>query len=322
MHIIKAAAALLMIASGLHANTLIITRGPVCRNLGTVLGNAIHSIDSSYKIVRQNDVFQDVHYTFLKRMFPDQMNFLESAIEPRNVVPAIWKSDIYFKDDADSATILQAWNIIEEIQRTLTNIPQYDAAITIAKKARVISELASYAAGNDNVVWETGVLCTLDEDAAQIKDKFNVVFETITYCSPETIIEGLLIRNFDADCSRDASNKKLVREALTSFFMCFQLAGEDYQNGIMLTRDDFNDLMQKSACYIRKTPEINVGDRIPFVTYEFSPEELEAFRNDLYEQFNFDEVDRVVLTPAIPYDVLLHGKEECLQFAREFLGYQ
>jgi len=306
-----------------HANTLVITRGPVCSGMGSYLAHGIQSLDNSYYIVSQNDIFYELCYALFSTVFPHHMEIINKAIEQENITAAITFYHLFFKKTANQYEKEQAIEAIKEIQKALNDPTNENFlnAFYLIKNHDEMAQLASHAACGHNVVWEKRTFNNWDYDTAQVESLFSNVFNTITYCPATTMIEQWLERNAQAIAEESAPHKRLVKQVLKSFFNCFKPTQDEYQDdAIVLTKDEFDAIIDQAANYIQTVPQDEFGENGIFTNGEFTLEELFQFKANMYAEFDFDNVDYVILAPVLTYDVLLSSKEGCLNFAQELIN--
>ena len=263
-----------LITAHMHANVLIITRGPVCSGTGSYLANAIKSLDNSYYTISQNDIFNTVSHQLFNVIFPQHMEIINNAIEQENITSAITNYHIYFKETAYEQQKEQAITAIEYI-RAVLNDPtnaNFLAAISLVKNHAEMTELAYHAACEHNVVWEKRTYSDWDYETAQVEGLFSNILNVVTYCPPTTMIEQWLERNTQAATSQKASHRRLVKQVLTSFFTIFQPADEYQEAVVMLTRDEFDRIIAQAANYILTLPREEFGEHRAFTSSEFTLE--------------------------------------------------
>jgi hypothetical protein len=213
----------------------------------------------------------------------------------------------------------KALAIIDEIRQKLEN-PIHEKTfklLFITAKHMVMTKLAYYAASNQNVVWETGLKVNWDEEIAELKKKFDNVIEVITYCPPTTMIEKWHKKNELAINTNKGFKRKLLKQVLTSFFNSFVSQATPEQQGIIiLTKQECDTIFADAYDYISNHSDNNDNKDGIFIRYEFSIEELMAFKKEIYTRFNIDNVDKIYLVPAIPYDILIDNQNDCLEFAQ------
>ena len=304
-------------ASQLIANTLIITRGPIYSAMGSYLSNAITSQDESYYAISQVDIANSCYYQLLNDLFPKEMELISQAIEPENISYAITNYHVYFKDTAYTSQKEQALDVIQHI-RTFFNDPTNkhisDLLLTTLQHI-TFARLAYLAACGHNIVWESGTVINFENDTdEQIKQGFDNIITTITYCHPTQMIDKWLIRNTNAINEKKAYNRRLLKKVFQSFFNCFQPT-TDENAIVVLTKDEFDAIIQQACQYIQTVPTDEKGEDGIFTRTEFTLEELEAFKQEKYIEFNFEQVDHVALAPIISYDIALNTQEDCLKFA-------
>src|SRR5579863_3360769 len=157
-----------------HANTLIITRGPICSGMGSYLSNLIHSLDNSYEVLAQRDIFNMLYFQLFSDLFPKQMSIISNAISPENISYAITKYHTYFKKTAYEQQKQQTLQAIDEIREFLNkpgNEYIYDM-FRLTVQHIVISNLAYHAALGHNVIFEGGTIVNWDNEIAPIKQHF------------------------------------------------------------------------------------------------------------------------------------------------------
>ena len=305
----------------IHANTLIITRGPISSGMGGYLSNAISSLDSSYYAFSQNDILRVVHYKLFDDMFPQQMAIIRNAIEPENIAPAITNYHICFKHTVYEQQKQHALAAIAHIRQVL-NAPENEyifTALHAMVKHLTMAELSYHAACGHNLVWEGGTVYNFDEDAAAIKECFSTVIETVTANPPATMLEQWYQRNALAINEKKAFDRRLIKRVLTTFFNNFQPADEYQDPVITLSRDEFDIIIAQAAEYIQTVPREEFGENGIFTRSEFTLEELFEFAEHIYAELDFENNDYVFLAPSLECDVLLSSKEECLQFAQDLI---
>jgi hypothetical protein len=301
-----------------HANTLIITRGPVCSGMGSYLSNAIKSVDSSYESLSQIDVSNMVYYRMFDQLFPKEMAIIANAIDQQNISYAITNNYVYFKETAYEQQKQQALDAIAYIQTVLNASEDehiYGDLINIFKYL-VMADLAYHAACKHNVIFEGGTVFNFDDEAASIKDSFDTVIETITYCPPTAMIGQWQQKNTNAMNEKKAYNRRLLKQVLQTFFNNFVPTADENQAVVMLTKDEFDTIIAQAAEYIETVQEGELGENGTFTRTEFTLEQLTEFKDTQYQRYNFDVVDYVALVPVLSYDVLLSSKEDCLNLAR------
>lgn len=302
----------------IYANTLIITRGPVCSGMGNYLSNAIKSVDDSYQTFSQNDLFNVVYYQVFNELFPDQMSIISKAIEQENISYAITNYYVYFKDTAYEQQKQQALEAIIHIRKALNNPfgEQIHTNIITTTKHLVMAELAYHAACKHNVVLEGGTLVNFDDEFSLLKNSFDTVVETLTYCPPTDMIEQWQQKETQAINEKKSFKRRHIKQVLKSFFNNFIPTDNEENAVIILTRDEFNAIINQATDYILTTPEDEIGENSIFTRTEFTLEELMALKESLYEQYNFYTVDYIALSPRLSYDILLNCTEDCLNFAQ------
>ena len=306
-----------------HANTLITTRGPVCSGMGTYLAHAIKAVDNSYYTISQNDIYNALYYQMLSLVFPDHMSLINVAIDEENIIPAIANYHIYFKETADESHKLHAMVGIDDIRHVLNNqgSEKFLHALSLLKGQVEMAELAYHAACGHNVIWERRANSDWDYETAEIEELFDNVCNTVTYCPPTTMIEQWLHRNNHAIKTRKAFERRFVKQILMTFFRNFQQVSDEYQEvTVVLTRNEFDTIINQAADYIQTVPQDESGFNGEFTSTEFTLEELFNFKAHLYAKFDFDNVDAVALAPTLTHDVLLRSKENCLDFAQALVS--
>ena len=301
-----------------HANTLIITRGPVCQAMGSYLSNAIKSVDNSYYSLSQIDVSNAVYYQLFNELFPQEMAIITNAIEPENVSYAVTNNYVYFKETAYWQQQQQALDAIAYIQNTI-NDPAHEHIYTDllnSIKHLVMADLAYHAACKHNVVLEGGTIINFEDDTAHIRNSFDTVVETINYCPPTDMIELWQQKETMAINEKKAYKRRLLKQVLTSFFNNFIPTENESDAIIILTKDEFDMIINQAIDYIQIAPEEELIQDGTFTRAEFTLDELAYFREMIYAKYNFDEVDYVSLVPTLSYDILLSSKQDCLNLAQ------
>lgn len=302
-----------------HANTLIITRGPICNAMGSYLCNAITTANPSYHSLSQIDVSNMVYYQVFNTLFPKEMAILANAIDQENISYAITKNHIYFKESTYEEQRQQARDIISSIQKTLNepaNEHIYNDIITIVSHL-VMADLAYHTACNHNVIWESGTNINFENEVESIKNSFDTVIETLTYYPPTSMVQHWQEKNNSAIAQKRADKRRLLKQVLESFFNNFKPVTDENNNAIItLTKDEFDTIIEQSANYIQMIPQNELGENGAFTQTEFTLDELMSFKEARYTEYNFDVVDHVVLAPTLSYDILLSSKEDCLNFAQ------
>ncbi|HSC25060.1 MAG TPA: hypothetical protein VLB80_02485 [Candidatus Babeliales bacterium] len=304
------------------ANTLVITRGPICSGMGGYLSNMITSYDDSYKSLSQYDIFHSLFYQLLNDLFSEQMIIINKAINPENIPHAIMYYHVYFKNTAHEQQKQQTLSAIVEI-RDYLNKPcnQYilDMFFMAVQRA-TMAQLYYHAACGHNVVWESGTVYNWENELELIKTSFTDIVTTLTCSMPDTMIKEWQVRNEEAINTKNASNRRLIKKVLESFFNCFKLATPDQQNIIIFTKNDFNQIMEDAAQYIKTVPAVEYGERGTFTNSEFTLEELFDFAAKIYFEFNFENTDQIALAPSLNGDVLLYSKNDCFTFAQNLIN--
>lgn len=319
-----------LLGSSIYANSLIITRGPTCSAMGTYLANALKSFDDSYYIFSQNDNFNEVCFQLLSAVLPYHMRVIGNVMDRENIIPSIIYGHTYFKDVIPVAK-LQAMEAIEYIRQFL-NDPMNDdfiRALRLVKNHLEMTELAYHAACEHNVVWERRTFSDWDYDTVEIENLFENVVNVITYCHPATMIKEWLEKDREATAEKKASFKRHAKKVVISFFSIFQPVDEYQDAVVILTKDEFDRIIDEVANYIITLSDNSSTDEYDdmqeydeeesFTHSEFSLEELFNFKMEMYEKFDFENVNFVGLAPMLYYDVLLSSKEDCLLFAQEFV---
>jgi len=302
----------------MHPNTLIITRGPVCSGMGSYLANAIKSLDNSYYIFSQNDLFNGVCHQLFNTVFPYHMEIISNAIDQENIVPAIIYYQPIFKDSILIAK-LQAMQAIQYIRQILddSTSESFSTALHLVKNHAEMEELAYHAACKHNVVWEKRTYSDWNYDTTEIEKLFDNVLNVVTYCHPTAMIQQWLEKNTNAMTEKKAFLRRRAKQVLTTFFNNFQPVGEQQDAIVMLTRNEFDCIIEEVASYIQTVPDNEFANKGLFTSGEFTLEELFNFKAEIYKKFDFENLDYIELAPTLYYDVLLSSKEDCLQFAQE-----
>jgi hypothetical protein len=290
--------------------------------MGSYLTNAIISVDNSYySSFSQNDLFNGVCYELLDVIFPDHMNIINNAVDSENIMPAILYHHTYFKDATPEAQ-LQAIDSIEYIREFLndsTRSENFVTALRLVKNHSEMTILAYHAACKHNIVWEKRTSSDWNYDTADIEKLFDNVLNVVTYCHPTVMIEKLLENNTNAMIEKKAPLRRRAKQVLTSFFNIFCPIGEGQDAIVILTKNEFDQIIEEVANYIQTVPGDEFAKSESFTSGEFTLEDLFNFKAEIYEKFDFENVDYVSLAPTLYYDVLLSSKEDCLQFVQEFI---
>jgi hypothetical protein len=317
-----------LLASSIYANTLIITRGPTCCAMGTYLANTIKLFDNSYYFLSQNDLFNDTCFRLLNKIFPYEMNVIGNVMDQENIIPSIVYGHTYFKDVIPAAR-LQAIEAIERIRLFLNdsvNDPDdiFIKALNLAKSHIEMANLAYHAACEDNIVWERRTFSDWDYDTKEIENLFENVVNVITYCHPTKMIKEWLVKDSEATAEKKAFSNRHAKQVVTSFFKIFQPVGKYKEAVVILTKDEFDHIIEEVASYITFSDTVPTekedNEEEIFTQSEFTIEELWDFKAQMYEKFDFDNVDYVGLAPILYYDVLLSSKQDCVKFVQEFIG--
>jgi hypothetical protein len=287
--------------------------------MGTYLANAIKSFDTSYHFFSQNDDFNEICFFLLSTEFPDHMVIIGNAIDQENIIPSIVYGHTYFKD-VSSAAKLQAIGAIECMRRFLNN-PVNDnfiKALRLVKNHARMVQLAYSVVCKNNIIWERRTFNDWNYDTKEIENLFDNVINVITYCHPTTMIKEWLVKDYEATTEKKASLKRHAKQVVTSFFAIFQPVDESQDTIVILTKDEFDRIIDEVADYIKILPDNLLIEEESFTQSEFTLEELLDFKTAMYEKFDFENVDCVKLAPILSYDVLLSSKEDCVKFAQEF----
>jgi hypothetical protein len=286
--------------------------------MGSYLSNAIKSVDDTYNTFAQNDISNFAYYQVFNELFPQHMAIISKAINPENISYAITNYHVYFKDTAYAQQKEQALDAIAYIRNVLNDPSSeliHSSLIAITQHS-VMAELAYHAACKHNVVWEGGTIVNFDKEATALKNSFDTVIETITYCPPTKMIEQWLQKDTQATNEQKAYKKRILRQVLQSFFNNFIPTNNEQDAAIILTKDEFDTIIQQATDYIATVPQNEQGEDGVFTRTEFTLEGLAEFKAKIYSQCNFDTVDYVALTPSLSCDVLLSSREDCLNFAQ------
>jgi hypothetical protein len=314
---------LTMLPFSLQANTLIITRGPVCSGMGSYLANALQSLDDSYYSYSQNDLFNMVCYELCCELFPQHMKIIHGAMHKENIAPAIVYNHIYFKETTHPEQQLQALEAIAHIRNFFDNPAQEKFLTTLAllKNHHEMAELAYHAACKHDVIWEKRTKSNWNYDTTEIENLFDTVINVVTYCPPTTIIQEWSKKNNHAIIEKKAFLQRHLKQVLTSFFMIFQPTNQ-HNNVVTLTKNEFDIIIEEAAHYLQAVPQDMCGQDHAFTKSEFTLEDLFAFKEEIYKTYHFDNVESVNLAPTLAYDFLLTTKQDCLQCAHNLINPQ
>jgi hypothetical protein len=311
-----------ILTSQANANTLVITRGPVCSGMGNYLANAIKSLDDNYFIVSPNDTANILYHQLFNTVFPQHMAIINNAIDQENIIPAIHGYHVYFKKTAYPQQRQQAIESIKYIRQVLNDPTNENflTALNLMKNHVEMTELAYHAACDHNVVWEKRTFTDWDYDTAHIEELFSNVLNTLTYCHPIMMIEEWQEHNNNAIAEKKASHRRLVKHVLKTFFNIFKPADEYQDAVVLLTKDEFDDIIEQAAQYITTVPLAEFGEHGVFTSSEFTLKELFDFKAQVYTEYDFENVDYALLAPILPYDILLKSQDDCLEFAQELVN--
>ena len=302
----------------LHANTLILTRGPVCWGMGTYLLNAVSSYNMNYASISHIDASRYVYYQAFNDFFPYDMEIIAKAIDADNISYAISDYHVYFKDMVypdQKNDVLERLALIRSILNDPLN-ERVKASLRSVVKYMVMMNVAYENACNNNVVLEGGTILNIDEEVALFAHSFDNVMRVFTYVHPTEMISQWQQRNEAAIANKQASQRRLVTDVLRTFFNSFTQAENPEDALVTLSKDEFDTIIGQAAEYIDNVPAEEFGENGIFTRSEFTLAELAEWADGTYQNLGFDQQDVVYLVPSLPYDIALASPEECLDFAQ------
>jgi deoxyadenosine/deoxycytidine kinase len=303
-----------------EANTLIVIQGTA--NSGkSSLCQALNNLDNSYKIISQDDINRKATYEVCEKAFPEEMAVIRKTVAYENMWQAIKCFNVIFIpkiSEEEKQNTLDAISLIQDFFDDSVHHKEL-AAMNKRIKHRVMEQLLFYAAVGYNIILDSWGYTNWDYELDQVSECFNHIIKVATYCSLETVIKRWKKRNEEAIKTNNYKEKRFLGQMLKSFFGFLEPSLTDQSGVLILTKKDFDMLIEKAIQCIQNFEHKKHLDNSVFSSYEFTYEELLDFKEKMYTKFDFDNVESVIVRPSMPHDMVLCTEGECKDYASNLL---
>jgi deoxyadenosine/deoxycytidine kinase len=303
-----------------EANVLIVIKGTA--NCGkSTLCRALNILDNSYKIISQDDINRKNTYEICENVFPEEMLIIRKAIKYENMWQAIKCLNVIFMSEIDEEEKQVTINAITRIRSFFDDPAHYNQCMAISKrvKHKVMEQLLFYTAAGYNIILDSWGVTNWDYELEQLDECFDHIIKVVTYCSLETVIERWKKRNEEATQTNNYEEQRFLGQMLRSFFGFLEPTSVDQSGVLIVTKKDFDVLIEDAAHYIKNLEHKEHLDDLTFSYHEFTYKELLDFKERIYTKFNFENVEYVELIPSASYDILLHTEGEYNDYADALL---
>lgn len=306
----------------LCSSTLVFLRGS-CSVGKSSLCKELAKCDPQWKYVSEDDFCISQFIEFLLKLFPVQMKTISQAIARENMFNAINRYEVLFKDNATYEEQQQAWKAIAEIKTYLDDPCNNNQrkAIGLKTKYSILEHVYYYLVCGFNVIVDSWMFT--QEEIDQFRKDFNMTHRVFAYCPLKFVLARLKERYTIAINQKNFHEKKVYKQALSSYFAKVQPAKEESALDV-ISRQEIEGAIEDIMAHIASLPPRECGKNKQFSRSEFSQEELQEFIQEVYKNFGFDSRDVIAIEPAEKHDFIIRTDEgdpqQCAQLLLKWLS--
>ena len=249
------------------------------------------------------------------KLFPQEMKFIYTGIEPQNIRHAIASDFIIFKEDLDNTTRMAITKAIQTI-RTYFDEPTRYAQHKKEFSQCTLSEIQKCLEHRKNLVAD--VSWYVNPETIRTLYPHATLHTALLYCPLPEIIERLVLRNKQSLESGIIMNYRFFAEPLLSFTGLYTLSTDPSGAIDSITKSTLISCFDFIEAHLPKHTYIPTSSR--FMLQELSLEQLDSYRQTLLAAFKENDVAYVV--PKIPYDFLIRtSHKSCLECTQEIIKH-
>lgn len=262
--------------------------------------------NNKWKVVCEDDIFYEKAAIRWKSEFPKEFEIIEQVIDKANVLHAVMRNQILFRENASLDMREHTKKAIASIQEHLNTRPkakEIDDPNSWSNTLRaLITKTIIALAKSDNVIVDTWFL--KESHIKQISQHFDVA-HVMAYCPFSEIVKRTLQRNYQALTNgKDISNLRFFHQTLKSFTGLYNLSPVQTNDAIdTVTKQEMTKLLDIVSVCLTDSP-LATGATKLFTRGEFSLQEFEEYRKGILALFQKDtlyicpkfKVNRIIRT--------------------------
>lgn len=274
----------------------------------TSLCKALVSIDPSWKVVDEDELFINKIIDHIRDKFPHEFGAIENAVALENLFHAVKYNQILFKDIATLQNKTDAeiaiYNIKKKLDQFTLNNEFLNGEWFKQLRLDILAHVKNYANAGFNVVVDSCFLKSKQID--ELKQEYKTV-SVLTYSPIKKLVNRTITRNYRALLNRDLYSMRYFHQALTSFIGIYDFQENWSEQSIdVIKREEINNVLDVVGISLAGQAQTS-GSLSPFSREEFSRSQLHEYRSSFMKKFL--NTDVLYVTPKDNVDFVMRTAE-------------